>query len=158
MCVRCDLVEINIFFFNHNHLRIFSQCGMYEWLAVSNESTEEALQWSCFFACLLPGGVAYKLRAFPWMVQEFEKTLDAWMAEFHTYLALSPPALPETDPEKETVIDAVKGAVCANINLFMEMNEEEFAKFLGTFVQDVWTLLTTVTLEPRQVRLPAHTY
>ena len=52
--------------------------------------------------------------------QEFEKTLDAWMAEFHTYWR-SPIALPETDPEKETAVDAVKAAVCANINLFMEV-------------------------------------
>ena len=39
-----------------------------------------------------------------------------------------------------------------NINLFMEMNEEEFAKFLQTFVTDVWGLLLKVSLKPGQVR------
>jgi hypothetical protein len=42
------------------------------------------------------------------------------------------------------VLDGVKAAVCANINLFMEMNEEEFAKYLQTFVTDVWHLLVQV--------------
>lgn len=44
--------------------------------------------------------------------------------------------------------------VCAmlqNINLFMEMNEEEFAKFLQTFVTDVWGLLMKVSMNPGQV-------
>ena len=102
----------------------------------------------------------------------FEETLDAWMAEFHTLLGVSIPALAETDPEKESVVDGVKAAVrlllrggvrrhsghrahhlhapapppcsprpcarrqvCEALILFMERNEEEFAKFLQTFAQ-----------------------
>ena len=38
-----------------------------------------------------------------------------------------------------------------NINLFMETSEEEFAKFLQTFVADVWGLLMKVSLKPGQV-------
>jgi hypothetical protein len=34
--------------------------------------------------------------------------------------------------------------VCANINLFMEMNEEEMEKYLQTFVTDIWHLLMQV--------------
>lgn len=34
------------------------------------------------------------------------------------------------------------------------MNEEEFKKYLQTFVQDIWVLLTRVSLEPRQVCCP----
>ena len=41
--------------------------------------------------------------------------------------------------------------MCANINLLMEKEEEDFEKYLGTFATDIWTLLTTVSLEPRQV-------
>ncbi len=33
----------------------------------------------------------------------------------------------------------------------MEKNEEEFAKFLQTFVQDVWTQLMVVSQRPGQV-------
>jgi hypothetical protein len=45
-------------------------------------------------------------------LQEFENSLDAWMAEFHTYMTLDcPPALAESDPEKQSVVDAVKATV-----------------------------------------------
>lgn len=45
--------------------------------------------------------------------------------------------------------------MCANINLLMEKEEEDFEKYLPTFAADVWGLLTNVTLEPAQVRAPA---
>lgn len=86
------------------------------------------------------------------MPQEFEATLDEWMTEFHTYLTFDSQLLKEKDVEKESILDALKSAVCQNINLFMEMNEEEFSKFLGTFVDDVWGQLTRVSLNPGQVR------
>ena len=87
------------------------------------------------------------------VLQEVENTLKGWFAEFHTYLTYENPALAEQDPEKESSVEAVKAAVCQNINLFMEMNEEEFKDYLQTFVQDVWTLLTTVKQNVGQVRL-----
>jgi len=53
------------------------------------------------------------------------------MSQFHAFLTLpDAPALAEADPSKEAPLDGLKAAVCSNINLFMEMNEEEFAKFL----------------------------
>lgn len=42
--------------------------------------------------------------------------------------------------------------VCECLILFMERNEEEFAKFLQTFTQDVWTQLMKVSQAPGQVR------
>lgn len=42
--------------------------------------------------------------------------------------------------------------VCECLILFMERNEEEFAKFLQTFSQDVWTQLMKVSQAPGQVR------
>ena len=34
------------------------------------------------------------------------------MAEFHTFLTYENPALDESDPEKESCLDAVKSAAC----------------------------------------------
>ena len=51
-------------------------------------------------------------------MQTFEETLDAWMAEFHTYLSLDAPALMEADPDKQSVLDAVKAMV--NTNRFLQ--------------------------------------
>lgn len=87
--------------------------------------------------------IFYSLNS-PGLTQEMEDTLKGWFAEFHTYLVYDNPALADKDPERETAVDAVKAAVCQNINLFMEQNEEEFKEYLNTFVQDVWTLLVAV--------------
>lgn len=46
-------------------------------------------------------------------------------------------------------------AVCANINLFMEVNEEEFEKYLQTFVTDVWHLLMQVRALQQDCKLLA---
>ena len=84
-------------------------------------------------------------------MQEYEAVLDQWMAEFHYLLTYNNAALAESDPEKENVVDAVKAAVCDNIYLFIQINEDEFEKYLKTFAQDVWTELTKVSLNPGQV-------
>jgi len=107
---------------------------------------------------LLLSSIRYANRIFfslnaPGLTPLIESQLDTWMGEFHTYLQYENPALEERDAEKESVIDAVKSAVCQNVNLFMEMNEEEFAKYLQTFVTDIWSLLMKVTLKPGQDNL-----
>ena len=84
-------------------------------------------------------------------IQEYEAVLDKWMAEFHYLLTYSNPALAESDLEKESVVDAVKAAVCENLYLFIQINEDEFEKYLKTFAQDVWTELTKVSLDLGQV-------
>ena len=48
-------------------------------------------------------------------------------------------------------MDAVKAAACENLYLFIQINEDEFEKYLKTFAQDVWTELTKVSLNPSQV-------
>ncbi|KAG1661631.1 hypothetical protein FOA52_002861 [Chlamydomonas sp. UWO 241] len=107
---------------------------------------------------LLLSAIRYANRIFfslnaPGLTPLIEGQLDQWMAEFHTLLGYENPALDESDTEKEGIVDAVKSAVCQNINLFMEANEEEFAKFLQTFVTDVWGLLMKVSLKPGQDNL-----
>lgn len=52
------------------------------------------------------------------------------MHEWHTYLTFEAPSLAEADPDKQSVVDGVKASVCECLILFMERNEEEFAKFL----------------------------
>lgn len=80
----------------------------------------------------------------------FEDDMDAWMGAFHGLLAYENASLdgPEGSPA-----DAVKAAICDNVNLYIEKNEEEFQRFLQTFVQDVWTLLTKTGLESGKDRL-----
>ena len=88
-------------------------------------------------------------------VQAFEDTIGKWMEQFHSLLTYSNPALAlgERQRDREGPLDAAKAAVCANINLYLEINDEEFGPFVETFVRDVWTQLVTVTLAPGQVGL-----
>ena len=86
----------------------------------------------------------------------FEDNMDAWMGEFHKFLCYDNPqlaAVDNKDREKAGAVDQVKAAICDNVNLYIEKNEEEFQRFLQTFVQDVWTLLTKTGLEPNKDHL-----
>jgi len=77
----------------------------------------------------------------------FEDAMPEWMGTFHKLLMYSaPPDLVSQDKEKASEVDQVKAAVCDNINVYMEKSEEEFAPYLQTFVQDVWTLLMSTDL------------
>ena len=42
----------------------------------------------------------------------------------------------------------VKAAICENVNLYLEKNEEEFAPFVRDFATAVWGLLMQVGMEP----------
>lgn len=47
----------------------------------------------------------------------------------------------------------IQANVCSNLNLYIEKYEEEFAPYLPTFVQDVWTLLSKTSNEPKVDRV-----
>lgn len=76
------------------------------------------------------------------------------MEEFHKLLAYQNTALASSKgSDKTSPVDAVKAAVCQNINLLVNRDEEEFSKFLQIIVQDVWTQLMTVTSAANQVKI-----
>ncbi len=89
----------------------------------------------------------------PGLTEEFEATLDAWMAALHALLTLSAPAAAPADEDEEGPLDALKATACECLALFMERNEEEFARFLPTFVKDVWTEATSAGAAPGRDRL-----
>lgn len=85
------------------------------------------------------------------LMQDFETTLDAWMEEFHKLLVYENANLaPSKGSDKSSPVDAVKAAVCQNITLLVNRDEEEFSKFLQIIVQDVWTQLIRVSNAPNQ--------
>jgi exportin-2 (importin alpha re-exporter) len=125
--------------------------------------------------------VFYSLNA-PGLTPLIESQLDDWFGAFHFWMsweepmvvvsgdgvvvsasqqqtsattATKRPLLYDPDPERESPLDALKAAVCANVDLFTEVNDEEVGKYLPMFVTDVWTLLTSggVTQRPGQDRL-----
>lgn len=74
----------------------------------------------------------------------FEDHMKEWMTEFKKYLCNTYPAL-ESSPEGLALVDELRAAVCENISLYMEKNEDEFKDFLNDFALAVWTLLGNVS-------------
>ena len=52
---------------------------------------------------------------------------------------------PRGNDDAPTVADALRASVCDAINLFVEVNEEEFAPYLPRFAAAVWALLVKVS-------------
>ncbi|GLT79782.1 hypothetical protein SLA2020_512570 [Shorea laevis] len=74
----------------------------------------------------------------------FEDHMREWMGEFKKYLTTNYPML-ENSSDGLAVVDELRAAVCENISLYMEKNEEEFQGYLNDFASAVWTLLTNVS-------------
>lgn len=70
----------------------------------------------------------------------------------HTGLQIPSTGTPP-DSVRACCRDSVKAAVCKNINLFMQHNEEEVAPYLETYVRDVWQLLMSCSLTAGQDRV-----
>ncbi|GAB4838288.1 hypothetical protein Ancab_027816 [Ancistrocladus abbreviatus] len=76
----------------------------------------------------------------------FEDHMKEWMTEFRKYLTTKYPALEEGGGvDGLALVDEVRAAVCENLSLYMEKNEEEFQGYLSEFAQAVWGLLVTVS-------------
>ncbi|KAJ8900448.1 hypothetical protein K2173_025225 [Erythroxylum novogranatense] len=82
----------------------------------------------------------------------FEDHMSEWMAEFRKYLTSNYPVL-ESSADGLSVVDDLRAAVCENISLYMEKNEEEFQGYLNEFVLAVWTLLGNVSQSSARDRL-----
>ncbi|XP_058095879.1 exportin-2 [Magnolia sinica] len=84
----------------------------------------------------------------------FEDHMGEWMAEFKNYLTATYPTL-ESDARGDgvTIVDGLRSAVCENISLYMEKNEEEFKDYLKDFASAVWTLLMVVSASSARERL-----
>lgn len=82
----------------------------------------------------------------------FEDHMREWMTEFLKYLTTPYPAL-ESTTEGVAVVDELRAAVCENINLYMEKNEEEFQGYLEGFAKAVWELLIRISGSPNRDRL-----
>eukprot|EP00252_Welwitschia_mirabilis_P008441 TRINITY_DN2027_c0_g1_i1.p1 TRINITY_DN2027_c0_g1~~TRINITY_DN2027_c0_g1_i1.p1 ORF type:complete len:966 (-),score=126.84 TRINITY_DN2027_c0_g1_i1:393-3290(-) len=80
----------------------------------------------------------------------FENHMKEWMTEFKTYLTISYPVLEES---KEDIVDQLRAAICENINLYIEKNEEEFQDYLQDFASAVWSLLMNISTDMSRDKL-----
>ncbi|PIN24553.1 Nuclear export receptor CSE1/CAS (importin beta superfamily) [Handroanthus impetiginosus] len=79
--------------------------------------------------------------------------MDEWMIEFKKYLTVTYSALENSGNDGLTLVDELRAAVCENINLYMEKEEETFQKYLSGFVEAVWGLLVVASSSSSRERL-----
>ncbi|KAF3773402.1 CAS Exportin-2 [Nymphaea thermarum] len=86
--------------------------------------------------------------------QFFDDHMKEWMGEFQKYLTTAYPLLDndESGGGRE-VVDKLRKAVCKNINLYMNKNEEKFRPFLSGFASAVGSLLVSISAMPNRDRL-----
>ncbi|PKA47263.1 Exportin-2 [Apostasia shenzhenica] len=79
----------------------------------------------------------------------FEDHMREWMTEFLNYLTKAYPVAVENDG----TVDSLRSAICENLQLYMEKNEEEFKDYLKDFAGAVWNLLLTPASSPSRDQL-----
>lgn len=80
-----------------------------------------------------------------------EADLKEWMRHLFAYLEFKSPLLSDVNTDVITPLDAMKAAVCDILNLFIQINEEDFEEYVEQFVGSVWKVLSTITLHVGQV-------
>jgi len=101
------------------------------------------------FQCLrLCSEIFYSLNSID-LPEFFEDHMQQWMTQFRAFLTTSYPPPVEADG----AADALRAAVCDNLQLYMEKYEEEFKVYLKEFVEAVWGLLMVHTASPSRRQL-----
>nr|GMC95577.1 Exportin-2 [Ipomoea batatas] len=108
--------------------------------AVASGSATEATLKPYIESQKLCCGIFYSLN-FQELPEFFEDHMNEWMVEFKKYLTVKYPALEDSSNDGLAVVDDLRSAVCENISLYMEKEEELFQGFLSGFVEAVWSLL-----------------
>ncbi|KAJ1293908.1 hypothetical protein BS78_01G105400 [Paspalum vaginatum] len=112
-------------------------------------TTASPLELRPVFECLrLCCEIFYSLNSID-LPEFFEDNMRQWMTEFRAFLTTSYPPPVEADGSP----DALRAAVCDNLQLYMEKYEEEFRGYLKEFVEAVWGLLMAQTASPSRSQL-----
>lgn len=129
-------------------LEVFLRTGQ---LIVANMQNATVLRplFECQRLCCR---VFYSLN-FQELPEFFENHMKEWMGEFRTYLTTPYAVLEDAERDKEGIVDQLRAAICENINLYMEKNEEEFQEYLKDFASAVWSLLMNVSTASSRDRL-----
>lgn len=79
----------------------------------------------------------------------FEDNIDVWMTNFAELLQMENKILQSDNPDEPGVLEDLKSQICENIGLYEEKYNEEFEKYLGGFIQQVWNLLGSINSDAK---------
>lgn len=120
----------------------------------TNQTNQDALK-TLFVTANLLCKIFYSLNIVD-LPEFFEDNMKVFMEAFRTFLNFQTTFAPLLEGNKDDspgILHKIQANVCANLNLYIEKYEEEFAPFLPVFVQDIWTLLSKTSNEPKVDRL-----
>mmetsp|Transcript_22084 Transcript_22084/g.77407 ORF Transcript_22084/g.77407 Transcript_22084/m.77407 type:complete len:992 (-) Transcript_22084:120-3095(-) len=84
----------------------------------------------------------------------FVEQLETLMGEFLKYLEWNNPELvDDTETDEPGPQEMLQTAVMEVVNLFAEKWDEDFEPYFQAFIQQVWTMLTTLSTAPKYDRL-----
>ncbi|CAG8478060.1 8971_t:CDS:10 [Ambispora gerdemannii] len=78
----------------------------------------------------------------------FEDNINEFMDVFHNYLTYSNPLLESQDEDETGPLEKIKSSICEIVSLYTGKYEDTFT-MLPKFVQTIWTLLTTTSLQQK---------
>lgn len=79
----------------------------------------------------------------------FEENLPSLCELLHKYLNYSSPLLDTDDDAEASILDTVKADICEALELYTVKYDEDFSKYCGPFITNVWGLLSNIGPETR---------
>ncbi|CAG8633479.1 3139_t:CDS:10, partial [Ambispora leptoticha] len=78
----------------------------------------------------------------------FEDNINEFMDVFHNYLTYSNPLLESQDEDEIGPLEKIRSSICEIVSLYTGKYEDTFT-MLPKFVQTIWTLLTSTSLQQK---------
>lgn len=79
----------------------------------------------------------------------FEENLPSICELLHKYLSYKNPLLETDDDAEASIVDTVKADICEALELYTVKFDEDFSKYCGPFITNVWELLSSMGPETK---------
>lgn len=79
----------------------------------------------------------------------FEENLASICELLHKYLSYTNPLLATDDDDEVSIIDTVRADICEALELYTIKYDEDFSKYCGPFITNVWELLSNIGQETK---------
>ncbi|PKS05337.1 hypothetical protein jhhlp_008711 [Lomentospora prolificans] len=79
----------------------------------------------------------------------FEENLSSICELLHKYLSYKNPLLETDDDAEASIVDTVKADICEALELYTVKYDDDFSKYCGPFITNVWELLSSMGPETK---------
>ncbi|UXI18227.1 uncharacterized protein NH340_JMT04170 [Sarcoptes scabiei] len=79
------------------------------------------------------------------LAEFFEDNINVWMTNFLQLLQINVKVLDNDSTDEPGVVEQLKTQICDNITIFADIYSEEFDPYLPGFINQIWSLLDTLS-------------